>query len=304
MVVNDLRRACELVALRAKHVTIHQSKLAEYAKALPSPPPAAAELIADTQARRLAAWYWLTLDAINFGSGWFPTLRKRPGRTGYRTVAAGLRSRFDREGPWTPQQLQQVTEKELAAELDQDPEHELMKHFVASLKCVGEHLEQEHSSDPLALIDAAGGSAAQLVEILAGWPCFKDVSEYHGVAVPFYKRAQIAAADLARAGAAQFNDLHTLTMFADNLVPHVLRTDGILEFDPELVALIEQEKLIAHDSDEEIEIRACAVQVVELLVKASGDSVTAMQMDQVLWQHGQGRFYKASPRHRSRTTAY
>ena len=28
------------------------------------------------------AAFWLTLDAINFGSGWFPTLRKPAGRSG------------------------------------------------------------------------------------------------------------------------------------------------------------------------------------------------------------------------------
>ena len=32
----------------------------------------------------------LTLDAINFGSGWFPTLRKRAGRSGYFTIACAL----------------------------------------------------------------------------------------------------------------------------------------------------------------------------------------------------------------------
>ena len=46
--------------------------------------------------------------------------------------------------------------------------------------------------------------------------------------MPFLKRAQIAAADLCRAGVAEFADLGELTMFADNLVPHVLRLDGIL----------------------------------------------------------------------------
>ena len=36
------------------------------------------------------ARYLLALDSINFGSGWFPTLRKRPGRSGYATVAGAL----------------------------------------------------------------------------------------------------------------------------------------------------------------------------------------------------------------------
>ena len=38
----------------------------------------------------------LVLDTVNFGSGWFPTLAKRPGLSGFRTVEAGcLASRSD-----------------------------------------------------------------------------------------------------------------------------------------------------------------------------------------------------------------
>ena len=58
-------------------------------------------------------------------------------------------------------------------------------------------------------------------------------------------------------------------MFADNLVPHVLRLDGILVFDPELVGRIERDELIEPDSPEEIEIRAGAVHAVELIVAAT-----------------------------------
>ena len=86
--------------------------------------------------------------------------------------------------------------------------------------------------------------------------------------VPFFKRAQIAAADLALAGLAPAEDLDRLTLFADNLVPHVLRLDGVLEFDDDLVARIDAEELLEHDSPEEVEIRACALHAVELLVAA------------------------------------
>jgi len=34
--------------------------------------------------------FFLTLDAINFGSGYFPHLGKRPGMSGYFTAAASL----------------------------------------------------------------------------------------------------------------------------------------------------------------------------------------------------------------------
>ena len=60
---------------------------------------------------------------------------------------------------------------------------------------------------------------------------FAEPRDYEDICVPFLKRAQIAAADLARAGVTLPRP-RRLTMFADNLVPHVLRLDGILSFDP------------------------------------------------------------------------
>ena len=90
---------------------------------------------------------------------------------------------------------------------------------------------------------------------------------------------------------------------ADNLVPHVLRIDGVLEFEPALVDRIDREELLEHGSPEEVEIRACAVHAVELLVAARGDT-TAAAVDDLLWRRGAAPRYKAHPRHRARTTAY
>jgi hypothetical protein len=299
-VVDEIRTACATVAARARRVQIRREAIAAYAAALPrAASPAPEDAVDGTPEERAA--FWLTLDAINFGSGWFPTLRKRPGHSGYHTIAAGLRERFAARGPWTATELAAVETREIASVLDQDPDHELMGLFARSLRDLGRHVRDEHQGR---FIDvAAGDSAVALVTRLATWDCFKDVSTYEGLRVPFLKRAQIAAADLARAGVADFPDLARLTMFADNLVPHVLRLDGILEFDPALVDRIERKELIEHGSPEEVEIRACALHAVELTV-AAGAGRCATEVDQILWLRGQAPRYKAVPRHRSRCTAY
>jgi hypothetical protein len=98
-----------------------------------------------------------------------------------------------------------------------------------------------------------------------------------------------------------------LTIFADNLVPHVLRMDGILRYEEALVARIEAASLIPAGSSEEIEIRAGAVHAVELIKKSicdSGQPVTSSQLDYFLWNRGQLPRYKAVPRHRTRTVYY
>jgi len=306
-ITDDLRLASAWIARRSTAVRVVEGRIGDYAALLieqaaspesPSAPPS-------RLAREREAAYWLTLDAINFGSGWFPTLRKESGKTGYRTIAAGITRRFNAQGGWSAVELTQLTAAELAGWLDQDPEHELIGLMVRSLQDLGANVQRLYGRSFAAVIDASGGSAVRLVETLAEWRCFEDVSVYDGRRVPFLKRAQIAAADLHRAGVAEFADIDRLTMFADNLVPHVLRLDGVLWFDPELVGRIERGELIEHDSPEEIEIRACAVHAVELLRAAADPSgITAAEIDEILWNRGQDPHYKASPRHRSRTTAY
>jgi hypothetical protein len=305
-IVDEIRARCAWVAGRARHVHIETAAIPAYAAGLELEPghdgadPAVHFAGGEREAR---AAFWLALDAINFGSGWFPTLRKRPGHSGYHTVAAGLTDRFAADGPWSAEALTVLSAGEIAAVLGQDPGHELMALFAASLRDLGEHVRDEHDGRFAAAVDAAGGSAVALAGRLAGWSCFADVSAYDGRPVPFLKRAQIAAADLHRAGVAAFEDLGRLTMFADNLVPHVLRLDGILRFDPALVARIEAGELIPHGSPEEVEIRACALHAVEQIAAARPNSCAA-DIDQLLWLRGADERYKSAPRHRSRTTAY
>ncbi len=152
-----------------------------------------------------------------------------------------------------------------------------------------------------------------LVELLA-WEhrMYRDVSPHDGERVPLFKRAQITAVDLSLAfggeGPGRFDDLDRLTMFADNLVPHVLRLAGVLAYDDALLTRIESDELLEHDSVEEVEIRAVAVHAVEQVVAALHDlgvtDATAGQVDMALWHRGGRPEAKAHKRHRCRTTAY
>ena len=294
---DEIRAAAADVAARAQHVRIVDEAIEPYAAELPAESPPAPDLEGAGLEERAA--FSLTLNAINFGSGWFPTLRKQAGMSGFRTVEAGLVA----HGPFTAGELATMTPETIARTVGQDPGHELMGHFAVHLRELGERVRDDHGGSFLALARSGDGSAVALVERLAAWPTWRDVSTYDGSEVPFHKRAQIAAADLAMAGIAPADDLSELTLFADNLVPHVLRVDGVLEVDPELVARIESEQLIEHDAPEEVEIRACALHAVELLV-AAHEATTATAVDNALWHRGGEPRYKAIPRHRARTTDY
>jgi hypothetical protein len=286
---DQVREGCAAIAGAARHVAIDLDRVRAIR---PGPEPAL-----DPERHYLegaaaeVATFTLTLDAINFGSGWFPTLRKRPGCSGYYTIASALTDRFRGEGPWSPAQLRALDADTVADVLGQERGHELMKLYAEALSQLGEFLGDRSALDA---IDAAEGSAERLAEQLAaGMPMFQDRG--------FYKRAQIVSSDLALAGVARFADLDRLTIFADNLVPHVLRVDGVLRYSPELAAYVDEERLLP-PGEQEREIRACAVHACETIAADLG--VPPRVLDNWLWNRGQESRYKAVPRHRTRTTAY
>ena len=291
---DSVRAECARIAASARSVRIDLDALAALD---PGPPPQldAERHYLEGEPADVAA-YILTLDAINFGSGWFPTLRKRRGTdgtpvSGYFTVAWGLADRFRAIGPWMNAQLRAMRTEEVADVLAQPRDHELMALFAQALRQLGAFLGDRGALDVIA---AAGGSAVRLAELLAGgMTMFADYG--------FYKRAQIVASDLELAGVASFHDIDRLTIFADDLVPHVLRCDGVLRYDERLVAHIDAGRLL-RCGPQEREIRACAVHACALLAQRTG--MTERDIDNALWTRGGASEYKARPRHRCRTIFY
>ncbi len=304
---DEVRATCAQIAAGAQHVRIDLDAAAEVQ---PAKPPAL-----DPERHYLegspadVADYMLTLDAINFGSGWFPTLRKRMAHgepvSGYFTVSWNLADHVRTHGPPTSAWLAQVSAREIATILDQAPDNELMSLYAQALRQLGRFLESPNGATgttasgkqprrALDLVAEAGGSAERLADMLArGMAMFDDRG--------FYKRAQIVANDLALAGVAELRDLDRLTIFADNLVPHVLRCDGVLVYDDELAARIDVGERLPLGGAER-EIRACAVHACELISQRTG--VPARQIDTWLWTRGQAPEYKARHRHRCRTVFY
>jgi Potential Queuosine, Q, salvage protein family len=235
--------------------------------------------------------YLLVLDAINFGSGWFPTLHKRTGCSGYFTIAWSLADRWRAGAGWTSAQLRAIRSDEVAETLGQRRDHELMGLFAQALRELGRFLGARRALDVVA---EARGSAQRLAEALAeGMTMWQDRG--------FYKRAQIATSDLALGGVAEFGDLDALTIFADNLVPHVLRCEGVLVYEPGLAAHIDAGKLL-RPGPQEREIRGCAIHACAQIAQRTG--MTERDIDNALWYRGQRPEYKARPRHRCRTIYY
>ena len=310
--LQTVKESCARVAVEAEHVRINNDALESYPKHLKSEqlePPTY-----DSQHHFLGSpedtlAYLFVLDTVNFGSGYFPHIKKRPGMSGYFTVASCLKDWFEKKGALSASDLTRLT-PEICADifkqpLDNEVQTELMTLFAQALNDLGGWLEAYQNSF-VHVIQTANQSAETLAQLLCEMPFFQDVSRYKGFDVPLYKRAQITPSDLSLAfegeGYGSFHDLDKLTIFADNLVPHVLRVDGVLEYSPELAEQLARGEMLEPDSSQEIEIRAVSIHAVEELSKSMG--VPARQLDILLWNRGQAARYRGDDRHRTRTVFY
>lgn len=314
-ILTAIRAGFAAVAESADHVTIRHDRLAAYAASLPAAPPD--NVFDDTHHYTAAddegtASYVMALDAINFGSGYKPLMAAEGwslvNGSIYFTVARRLKDEFIAAAPFTPAHM--------AALMDDDcrrilalPRGRHSDAFAAlcasSLRELGAAVAGQGGG--FAAFVAAHDHAAALVERLAALPHFHDVHDYKGRDIPILKRAQITAADLhlayGRRGRVLFNDIARLTMFADNAVPHVLRVDGILDYSPALAARIAAGEYLPAGSAAEVEIRACAGHVVELLAAQKG--LRAMDIDHILWHRSaENQHYRNKPTHRTLTPFY
>jgi hypothetical protein len=256
---DDVRRHCAAIAARARHVRIDPA--AEVPAGGVSGLDPALHFLDGPPAD--VARYVLILDAVNFGSGWFEELG-----TDTDALTARLTAHAREHGPWTAPQLRGLGPPEAGEALGLDPAHQLTRLYAQGLNQLGAWL----GDGPLEL----GRSAEALAARLAAMPFFADAG--------FYKRAQIAAHDLHLAGVADFPDIPRLTIFADNLVPHVLRAHGVLVYDDELAARIGRGEELPAGDEHEREVRACAVHACEGLARRLG--VAPALLDNWLWNAG------------------
>ncbi|KAI8031048.1 Queuosine salvage protein [Camellia lanceoleosa] len=135
------------------------------------------------------------------------------------------------------------------------------------------------------LVESCANPAVMLVALpTCLFPGFCDHTVYKGHQIFLYKRAQIFASDLRGSfkgkGYGEFNDIGAITIFADYIVPAVLRQLGVLRYNSSLAGIIEAK----------LELRACLIYAVEkmreLIWKKSGKQVLSVDLDLWLWSIG------------------
>ena len=252
---DSVRAHCAEIAANARDVAIHEVDFDPGNVSGLDPALHFLEGSPDDVAR-----YVLILDTINFGSGWFAALG-----TGTNALTERLTALTRARGaPWSADELLAMTAHDLAI-LGLDPQHELTQLYAQALNQLGAWLPHD-----------LGDSAEALAESLAALSFFADTG--------FYKRAQIAANDLHLAGVVNYPDIGKLTIFADNLVPHVLRHAGVLTYSDALAERVDNGIELPAGSRSEQEIRACALHACEGIAGKLG--VAPALLDNWLWNKG------------------
>ncbi|KAJ8769281.1 hypothetical protein K2173_002485 [Erythroxylum novogranatense] len=237
----------------------------------------------------LTVQYLLVLDALNFC--FWPDEE-----LDYDHLASGLKAALHNDkSVLDADRLQKYTGPELRELLKWPRPLPLEEERVRLLHEVGCELEKSYGGKASNLVDSCGKSAAKLVAtVTSHFPGFRDHSLYKGRQVFFYKRAQIFAADLYGAFKGQsygeFHDISSVTIFADYIVPAMLRQLGVLKYSSNLESKIGSNGEIASGSEEEVELRACSIYAVEIMrdlihVK-SGKPVLSVELDLWLWAFG------------------
>ena len=208
--------------------------------------------------------------------------------TGYLAFCAAVCRTLDSGIPLTrPSFYSIITEDQLNAFLmgDHEVECPLIKERVSCLHEIAEVLNQKYESSFVNCIkqcEAFGNQKAQkLLDLIRNeFPCFRDEAEYNPQAdlpafkVSFMKRAQILIADIwtlfEGKELGQFDDINSITMFADYRIPQSLQYFGALKYSDELIKeLNKPEQVMEHGSIYEIEIRGCSIEAVNRIVAKS-----------------------------------
>ena len=209
-----------------------------------------------------------------------------------------------------------LTLEQLANIFSGNIEMPMLKERVEILNDVGQKLVDNYEGDWLNFINNGPkklyAKGEGLIERLVNeFPRFDDSSEYRGNKVKFYKLAQLAFwgihGELSGSNYFKIEDMHSMTAFADYIVPVALNVMKIITYTPQLDEKIRDREMIERDSEEEIEIRSASIYATAILTEKVNErrpenkSIIIPQLDYRLWKNYHATHH---PHHLTYTTMY
>ncbi len=260
--------------------------------------------------------YLFMLDALNFCFWGQPRWKVEYAGNqldGYWALAASLKRAIEENPEVTDAAyLAHISPEQLAHILRGTGKVPLFTERWRNLRELGTVLRNLWEGEAARLVECAQRDAPRLVQIVAeNFSSFDDIAIYDNREVRFFKRAQILVTDLWGAFGGkdwgEFENVDTLTAFADYKLPQILRAWGVLRYAAPLARKVDAKTQIEAGNPEEIEIRAATLWAVEFLRRAlasRGNTLWSAQVDWILWNASQGKFKGLKPYHRVRTVYY
>ncbi len=143
--------------------------------------------------------------------------------------------------------------------------------------------------------------------IINNFSYFEDISKYNGKEIFFYKRAQLLTSDILHVMREKEKldvDYSHLIGCADYKIPQVMRCYGILEFSKDLEDKVDNKIELPECSDEEIEIRASDLEVINYIYEKLNRKIDRMDINDYIWLLGQDKSKMTKPYHRTLTKHY
>jgi len=282
---------------------------------------------------RAVDWIFV-LDTLNF-SFWTETTAKKwtvNGETGYFACCAAIKRAIDEGKPmWDPKYYSQITQQdaEVIFRGDDGTSIPLMQDRLTNLHEAGNILLNKYQGTFVRCVESCKGSANELLRLIVGeFASYRDEADYEDAncrhRISFYKRAQILIGDIWACfeghGLGEFHDIDCITMFADYRIPQVLIHFGTLRYSDSLMSKLKSDQLLQQGSREEIEIRACSIEIVERvrdevqelvqndpeLGLSQTTAINAIAIDHFLWDYRREHAEKLEhiPFHKIRTIYY
>ncbi|ERE80795.1 queuosine salvage protein isoform X5 [Cricetulus griseus] len=186
----------------------------------------------------------------------------------------------------------------------------------------GKILLEKFGGSFLNCVQKSEKSAQKLMRLVVeNFPSYRDEAQFEGKRISFYKRAQILVADtwsvLEGKGDGCFEDISSITMFADYRLPQILVYLGALKYSDDLLKRLHRGEMLSNGERQEVEIRGCSIWCVELirdclleLLEKRGEKpqgeVNSVLLDYYLWDYARDHRddMRGIPFHRTRCIYY
>ncbi|XP_066587382.1 queuosine 5'-phosphate N-glycosylase/hydrolase [Prorops nasuta] len=278
---------------------------------------------------RAADWIFI-LDTLNF-SFWVDEESRRwtvNGQSGYFGLCTAIKKAIDAGIPIIDPKYYSVIKKEEFEKIflsdDGITKIPLINERVHNLHEAGQVLLKKYQGTFAECIKSCGRSAQKLLKLIVDeFESYRDEADYQGYRVSFYKRAQILVGDIwacfKEKGLGEFNDIESITMFADYRVPQVLVHFGAMRYNNPFMDKLNSNIELTNGSEEEVEIRGCSIEVVERIrdevkdliqrypdLKLKESDVNSILIDHFLWDYRRRHAEELDsiPYHKTRTIYY